>query len=120
MGPRPRPFYSLPILNPPVRGALYFMSAVNTLIVQRSWGLFELAARNPTAVFPPELSTTVHMSESSYGPAFKYEEFMVLPSRLHALLLWVSVIVVGYVMALFPPVSVVLSIFVAYTELPCQ
>ncbi|KIM68134.1 hypothetical protein SCLCIDRAFT_1209538 [Scleroderma citrinum Foug A] len=103
MGPRPRPFYSLPILNPPVRGALYFMSAVNTLIVQRSWGLFELAARNPTAVFPPELSTTVHMSESSYGPAFKYEEFMVLPSRLHALLLWVSVIVVGYVMALFPP-----------------
>ncbi|KAL4062488.1 Saccharopine dehydrogenase-domain-containing protein [Scleroderma yunnanense] len=99
----PRAFYSLPILNPPVRGALYLMSIVNTQTVQRSRGLFELAARNPTVVFPHEISATVDMSDCSYGTTFKYEEFMVLPSRLHALLLFILVNIVGFLMVVFPP-----------------
>lgn len=98
------------MLNPPVRGALYLMSFVNVQIVQRSWGLFELASRSPTTMFPPELSTAIHnISELSYGPAFKYEEFMVLPSRLHALLLYVFVNIVLFALAIFPPVSIISS-----------
>ncbi|KAG2366662.1 NAD(P)-binding protein [Suillus spraguei] len=75
--PPPRMLYTLPHSNQPVYGAWYFMSITNSQVVQRSWGLYELARRvnhhNTTTVAP-----------FSYGPNFKYEEFMILPSALYA------------------------------------
>ncbi|KAI6099936.1 hypothetical protein EDD16DRAFT_1657074 [Pisolithus croceorrhizus] len=63
--------YALPI-DPSMRGVLYLMSIVNKQVVQRSWGLFELAARSPDLVFPSESFGVQDVSGLSYGPAFKY------------------------------------------------
>lgn len=75
--PRARMVYTLPHSSRPVYGAWFFMAITNSQVVQRSWGLYEFARRvnqhNATAVAP-----------LSYGPNFKYEEFMVLPSAFHA------------------------------------
>jgi short subunit dehydrogenase-like uncharacterized protein len=107
--PQPRVFYSLPISKPPVQGALYLMAIVNLQVVQRSWGLFELAARNPTLVLGAsrqsggELEDTTELS-LSYGSQFKYEEFLALPSRLHSLLLVLFLAIVAGAMKLFPPI----------------
>ena len=75
--PRLRVFHTLPVLDPPMGGTFLAQSLANRPIVQRTWGLFELVARNPTDVFPPELSATVDGSGYSYGAAFKYNEFLV-------------------------------------------
>ncbi|KAG6329381.1 hypothetical protein ID866_9707 [Astraeus odoratus] len=102
--PRPRAFYSLPILDrPPMRGALFLMVIVNKQVVQRSWGLFELATRSTEIVFPPEVSSLGDLSLLPYGPAFKYEEFMVLSSRFHALLVVLFLVTVAFAMAVLPP-----------------
>ncbi|KAL4068772.1 Saccharopine dehydrogenase-domain-containing protein [Scleroderma yunnanense] len=101
--PRRRAFYTLPILDPPIRGTLSTHSSANTQVVQRSWGLFELATRYPKVVFPPELSITVDTQGYSYGTAFKYEEFLALPSRLHALRAFTFLISVSLAIIFFPP-----------------
>ncbi|KAF9222364.1 NAD(P)-binding protein [Gyrodon lividus] len=105
--PRPRAFYSLPISNPPVQGALYLMAIGNLQVVQRSWGLFELAKRNSRLVFGPATSQPggghEDTSELSYGSQFKYEEFLALPTRLHSLLVVVFLATAGLVMKLLPP-----------------
>ncbi|KAI6043480.1 Saccharopine dehydrogenase-domain-containing protein [Pisolithus marmoratus] len=101
-GPRPRAFYALPI-DPPLRGVLYLMSTINKQVVQRSWGLFELATRSPELVFPPGSLDAQDVSGLSYGPSFKYDEFMVLASRLQAILVVVFLATVAFAMATFPP-----------------
>ncbi|KAF8840367.1 NAD(P)-binding protein [Paxillus ammoniavirescens] len=104
--PRPRAFYSLPISNPPIQGTLYLMAIGNLQIVQRSWGLFELAKRNPRLAFGPTSQPgAVHedTSELTYGSQFKYEEFLVLPTQLHSLLVVIFLVTVGLAMKLFPP-----------------
>lgn len=100
--PRPRTFYALSV-DPPLRGVLYLMSVVNRQVVQRSWGLFELAGRSPELVFPPGSFGPQDVSGLSYGPAFKYDEFMVLPSMLHAVFVVFFLATVALAMATFPP-----------------
>jgi hypothetical protein len=96
------------------------MAIVNLQVVQRSWGLFELAARNPTLVLGAsrqsggELEDTTELS-LSYGSQFKYEEFLALPSRLHSLLLVLFLAIVAGAMKLFPPVGVVIFTFSNYS-----
>ena len=109
--PRPRAFYSLPILDPPVRGTYIAQSIVNRPIIQRSWGLFELVARNPTDVFPPELSAIVDGSEYSYGTAFKYDEFLVHPNWFYAFR-YLAMLMCIPLMVAFRYVSIFLSILV--------
>lgn len=109
--PQPKAFYSLPISKPPVQGALYLMALVNLQVVQRSWGLFELATRNPRVVLgTPRQSHGEHedTTQLSYGSQFKYEEFLALPSRLHSLLVVLFLVMVGGAMRLFPPVRVII------------
>lgn len=101
-GPRPRAFYALSI-DPSLRGVLYIMSIINKQVVQRSWGLFELAARSPELVFPSETIGTQDVSGLSYGPAFKYDEFMVLSSRLQAIFVVLFLATVAFAMATLPP-----------------
>ena len=74
------------------------MSIVNLKVVQRSWGLFELAARNPNLVLS---SSPEHGDVLSYGPQFKYEEFLAFPTRLHSLLVTLFVVIVGTLMKYF-------------------
>ncbi|KIJ66143.1 hypothetical protein HYDPIDRAFT_110317 [Hydnomerulius pinastri MD-312] len=104
--PRPRLFYSLPVSNPPVQGALYLMALIDLQIVQRSWGLFELAKRSPNLVFgttPQPRDERKDPSELSYGSQFKYEEFLALPSRFHSLLVMVFLVTVAFTLKVFPP-----------------
>ena len=110
--PRPQAFYSLPVLDTPMRGTFFAQSMVNRRLVQRSWGLFELVARNPTGVFPPELSATVDGSEYSYGAAFKYDEFLVHSNRFRAFR-YLAVFACIVMMMPFPFVSIFPSILVA-------
>ncbi|KAG8220493.1 Saccharopine dehydrogenase-domain-containing protein [Butyriboletus roseoflavus] len=77
--PQARAFYTLPVSNPPIQGALYLMAMVNLQIVQRSWGLFELATRNPELVLgtsPQSGGEHEDTTKLSYGSQFKYEEFL--------------------------------------------
>jgi hypothetical protein len=87
------------------------MAIGNLQIVQRSWGLFELAKRNPRlALGPTSQPGAVHedTSELTYGSQFKYEEFLVLPTRLHSFLVVMFLVTVGLAMKLLPPVGVIL------------
>ncbi|KIJ67410.1 hypothetical protein HYDPIDRAFT_108169 [Hydnomerulius pinastri MD-312] len=106
--PRLRVFYSLPVSNPPVQGALYLMAFIDLQIVQRSWGLFELAKRNPNIVFGSTSQPRgehKNPSDLSYGSQFKYEEFSALPSRFHSLLEIILLVTVAFALKVFPPVS---------------
>jgi len=105
-GPRHKMFYSLPFEKPAVQGALYLMAVVNLQVVHRSWGLFELATRNPSLVLNASAQSGEHedTTEWSYGPQFKYEEFLALPSRLHSFLVLLFLFTVALAMKLFPPV----------------
>ena len=74
------------------------MALVNLQVVQRSWGLFELATRNPRLVLrTSRQSGGEHedATELSYGSQFKYEEFLALPSRFHSLLVVLFLVVVA-------------------------
>lgn len=93
------------------------MALVNLQVVQRSWGLFELATRNPRLVLgTSRQSGGEHedTTELSYGSQFKYEEFLALPSRLHSLLLALFLVILAGAMRLFPPVGVVIFTFSDY------
>ena len=86
------------------------MAIVNLQVVQRSWGLFELATRDPRLVLnASEKSGGEHedTTELSYGSQFKYEEFLALPSRFHSLLVVLFLVIVAGTMRLFPLVRVV-------------
>ncbi|KAF7350915.1 Sacchrp-dh-NADP domain-containing protein [Mycena sanguinolenta] len=70
-------------------GSLFFMTQPDRLIVQRSWGLFEVeAAQDKSSV--------------RYGPTFKYDEFLITGSALSAVLLTLS-LVIGLRCMLIPP-----------------
>lgn len=85
------------------------MAMVNLQIVQRSWGLFELATRDPKLVLGAESDDEREdTTEMSYGPQFKYEEFLALPSRFHSLLVVLFLVIVAGALRLFPPVRVVI------------
>jgi short subunit dehydrogenase-like uncharacterized protein len=92
--PRPRMLYTLPYSDRPVYGAWYFMAITNSQVVQRSWGLYELARRRHNA-------TTV--APFSYGPNFKYEEFVILPSALYAVMYSIIFSAIAALLVLFKP-----------------
>lgn len=90
------------------------MAIVNLQVVQRSWGLFELATRNPELVLATSPESDVEhedTTELSYGPQFKYEEFLALPSRFHSFLVVLFLVTVVMAMKLFPSVGVVIFRF---------
>lgn len=90
------------------------MSIVNLQVVQRSWGLFELATRNPDLVLGTSSQSGGEHEDStelSYGSQFKYEEFLALPSRLHSLLVVLFSVTVAGAMLLFPPVGAAVFAF---------
>ncbi|KAG1828525.1 Saccharopine dehydrogenase-domain-containing protein [Suillus variegatus] len=103
---RPRMLYTLPYSDRPVYGAWYFMAITNSQVVQRSWGLYELARRlnhhNATAVAP-----------FSYGPNFKYEEFVILPSALYAMVYSIVFAAIAALLVCFQPVRYLLLVLVA-------
>jgi len=101
--PRPRILYTLPHSDRPVYGAWYFMALTNVKVVQRSWGLFELAHRQSQSVDRANRNT-VDVAQLSYGPNFKYEEFVVLPSALRAMMYSVIFAVIATSLVLFKPV----------------
>ena len=83
------------------------MAAINVQVVQRSWGLFELATRNPKLALAttPQSSEREDTTNLSYGSQFKYEEFLALPSRLHSFLLMLFLVIIVKTLRLFPPVG---------------
>ncbi|KAH7906635.1 Saccharopine dehydrogenase-domain-containing protein [Hygrophoropsis aurantiaca] len=89
---RPRLVYTLPFSSPPVRGPWFVMAVINRQVVFRTWGLHELTARlNIGQSEVAESSKTL-----TYGPNFKYEEFIVFPSFfqafMHAAVITISMI----------------------------
>ncbi|KAI5988068.1 hypothetical protein EDD15DRAFT_2290901, partial [Pisolithus albus] len=94
------------------------MSIINKQVVQRSWGSFELAARSPELVFPSETIRTQDVSGLSYGPAFKYDEFMVLPSRLQAIFVVLFLATVAFAMATSQPLPSLHSRWIARRLMP--
>ncbi|KDQ56275.1 hypothetical protein JAAARDRAFT_59177 [Jaapia argillacea MUCL 33604] len=78
----PRLVYTLPQVTPPIIGSFFIMSHSNKAIVQRSWGLFQMDA------FKAEAKATAAEKDSkkllTYGPEFRYEEFLAMPSTIGA------------------------------------
>ncbi|KAJ8591048.1 NAD(P)-binding protein [Rhizopogon salebrosus TDB-379] len=103
--PRPRLLYTLPCSDRPVYGAWYFMALTNLQVVQRSWGLFELAHRRSRGVDRVNEGNATDMAQLSYGPNFKYEEFVVLPSAFYAMIYSIVLAVIAASLVLFKPVS---------------
>lgn len=98
--------YTLPYSDRPIYGAWYFMAITNSQVVQRSWGLNELARR---ANHPDATSVTPF----SYGPDFKYEEFVVLPSAFYAVMYSIILAAIATLLVHFQPVSHLLPVLVA-------
>ncbi|KAG1740831.1 Saccharopine dehydrogenase-domain-containing protein [Suillus paluster] len=86
--PKPRMLYTLPYSNRPVYGAWS---------CKRSWGLYELARR-------ANHHDATNVAQLSYGPNFKYEEFVVLPSALYAVAYSITFAVIATALVLFQPV----------------
>ncbi|KAF8870481.1 Saccharopine dehydrogenase-domain-containing protein [Infundibulicybe gibba] len=80
-----------------LQGALFFMRPVNKALVDRTWGLKELAARDGT-------EATDESKQARYGPAFRYDEFMVMSSRPVAALFVSAFLLVLGLVAYVPPV----------------
>ncbi|EKM53778.1 uncharacterized protein PHACADRAFT_260290, partial [Phanerochaete carnosa HHB-10118-sp] len=86
-------FYTLPFSNPPVYGGKYFMASTNRAIVQRTWGINELQALE---------TTSSEARTRTYGPKFKYDEFMVQKGKISSVLLSLSLAFTA-VCVLIPP-----------------
>ncbi|KAG8993481.1 hypothetical protein FRB90_000680 [Tulasnella sp. 427] len=66
--------YRLPRTN--ILGFFYPMSPVNSAVVRRTWGLYQLGTQDSTTVAP----------DLPYGPKFEYEEFLECRSYIVAVL----------------------------------
>ncbi|KAJ7647761.1 Saccharopine dehydrogenase-domain-containing protein [Roridomyces roridus] len=89
--PKPRLVYSLthPDTGKSLVGSFFFMLPANRAIVQRSWGLFEEAARDdPT--------------HTRYGPSFTYDELFVTSGSMSALFMTLGMAVTASLMLLSP------------------
>ncbi|KAF8190797.1 Saccharopine dehydrogenase-domain-containing protein [Pholiota molesta] len=97
IGVRPafRFLYDLPVPNAKtLNGAIFFMAQSNRAIVQRTFGLFELQKQE---------KKDKESAVLSYGPQFVYDEFMVTPGPVSAMLFTVALFV-GFGMLLFKPI----------------
>ncbi|KAJ7176765.1 Saccharopine dehydrogenase-domain-containing protein [Mycena filopes] len=79
----------LPDTRRTLTGAFYFMAPTNRALVQRSWGLFETETEDRTL--------------PRYGPAFKYDEFLVTGGPVSAVLLTLGM-VIGFGAFMISPV----------------
>ncbi|KAJ7721479.1 Saccharopine dehydrogenase-domain-containing protein [Mycena metata] len=70
----------LPDTRKTLTGAFYFMSPTNRALVQRTWGLFETESAKDRTL-------------PRYGPAFKYDEFMVTRGPVSAVLLTLGMVI---------------------------
>lgn len=119
--PGPKLLYKLRYSSPPIIGAFYFMRSVNTAVVQRTWGLHELEARQRSLSSTPSGSATKDKGASSggveasleqvqqlsYGPEFTYNEFLVMPNVFRAIL-FSSALALGILcLVLFSPVCLI-------------
>ncbi|EPQ55373.1 hypothetical protein GLOTRDRAFT_116281 [Gloeophyllum trabeum ATCC 11539] len=99
---RPNPplrlLYTLPASSPRVYGSFFVMAPTNRQIVQRTWGLHQLAALRGG---PKEKAL-------AYGPDFTYDEFLATPSALGAVLMSAAFAVFGLAL-LLPPVRWILK-----------
>ncbi|KIL61105.1 hypothetical protein M378DRAFT_82903 [Amanita muscaria Koide BX008] len=71
----------------PLVGGFFMMRGINTAIVQRSFGLLEVQAEEEETKqesLAPQAATLAR--KQRYGPLFKYDEFLVTPSTIKALL----------------------------------
>lgn len=90
--PNPMKFlYTLPHTTPAISGGVWVMGATNHAVVQRTWSFHE----------PQTASITSTSQEDrrrlSYGPNFKYEEFMMMPSTFAAV---IANVLLGFTMVL--------------------
>ncbi|KAJ7750095.1 Saccharopine dehydrogenase-domain-containing protein [Mycena maculata] len=89
--PEPRLIYRLflPDTCKTLVGAFFFPSLGNRAIVQRSWGLFEAAAaQDPTQL--------------RYGPAFKYDEFLITGGVARALFVTLGITIAFGALSISP------------------
>ncbi|KIJ66142.1 hypothetical protein HYDPIDRAFT_110316 [Hydnomerulius pinastri MD-312] len=102
--PRPRAVYALPSTTLPTLGSWNVMALMDLPVVQRSWGLFELAARRAQSeLAPPKLSLSVAEAEKMrYGPSFKYEQFMVYSGLLQSYMVSMILATFIFVLIKFP------------------
>jgi len=107
--PRPRLLYTLPLSSPRVRGSFFPMIGVNRSILQRTWGLHELEARrqsmhvNTNAVGQPDAQA--EQKRLTYGREFKYDEFIVMPNAIIAVLASIAIAAVLASLTFIPPVG---------------
>ncbi|KZT27107.1 hypothetical protein NEOLEDRAFT_1155173 [Neolentinus lepideus HHB14362 ss-1] len=85
--------YKLPLCDPPIYGSLFVMQPSNKAIVQRTWGLHQLAA----------LGGGQKERQLACGPEFKYQECMKVPNAAAALAVSVFIRMVALAL-LLPPV----------------
>jgi len=101
--PRPRLLYTLPHSSPPITGGYFIMANINKVLVQRTWALHELEFRRETKTSASTSETTLKQTQSrSYGPWFKYEEFMITRTKLQAIILGVSIATIAFCMVYIP------------------
>ncbi|KZT27108.1 hypothetical protein NEOLEDRAFT_1131093 [Neolentinus lepideus HHB14362 ss-1] len=96
--PPTRLLYKLSVPSPPMYGSFWMMSTANRRIVERTWGLHQLAA----------LGGGAKEKELAYGPDFVYDEFLSAPNRLTAIVISLSMITIGFAL-LLPPVRWILK-----------
>ncbi|TCD69589.1 hypothetical protein EIP91_007011 [Steccherinum ochraceum] len=94
--------YQLPLSNPPVFGAAFVMANSNRAIVQRSWGLHEYDMLRSLNNRTPE------KRKLSYGPQFKYEEFLAVASKTTAFVYSMSLLMAA-ICVFLPPTRWILK-----------
>ncbi|KAH8832228.1 Saccharopine dehydrogenase-domain-containing protein [Flagelloscypha sp. PMI_526] len=92
MWPIPRPIYSLrdPQTGNILVGGMFPLAPLSRALLRRTWGLLELEnARSEERI-------------SSYGPEFRYDEFVQTPNRLIGLFLTLIVVSFMFCAAIWP------------------
>ncbi|KAF5375563.1 hypothetical protein D9615_009173 [Tricholomella constricta] len=77
-----------------VPGGFFFMQPTNRKLVQRTFGLLEMEVKNAEAPDTP-VEAIRNARRERYGPAFAYDEFLVMPSRLSAVI-FSAVFAIGF------------------------
>jgi hypothetical protein len=93
--PRPQLFYTLPGPSSlsTLKGGFWMMAPVNRAVVQRTWALNTLAARES-----PQTNANLN-----YGKDFTYDEFLVMPSRIASMAMSLGLAMTG-ICLMFAPV----------------
>ncbi|THH17089.1 hypothetical protein EW146_g3650 [Bondarzewia mesenterica] len=88
--------YKLPYSFPPVYGGIFVLAPGNRAVVQRTWGLQQYQ-------FLTAAKTAVPNKMLTYGPRFKYTEFMVQPNAFLAVLSSLAIAIGMFCLAVIQP-----------------